>query len=565
MKAQAALCLLLLSLGRCARSSPPSPPKPAVDPVKFTDVTRAAGIDFRHRNGAAGMKYLIETMGSGVCAFDYDSDGLTDLYFVQSAPLPGAAPDPLLHASLFKNLGGGRFQEVTARAGVGNTGRYGMGCAVADIDNDGDPDLYVTNFGPNTLYRNNGDGTFSDVSRASHTDNPLWGTAAAFADYDSDGDLDLFVGNYLDFTLAKHKRCGDVARHLISYCHPDAYESVPNALYRNDGHGVFTDVTREAGLWNLEGKTLGALWTDFDGDGDVDLFVANDSVRNFLYRNNGNGTFTEVTLASGTGYSEEGRPEAGMGVDAADVDGDGRMDLFVTHLSNEVNELYLNHGDGTFTNGTNAAGLGAPSLLLVGWGTAFFDADNDADPDLYVTNGHVMDDIEQYSDSITYRERDMLFVNDGKGRFADAGSAAGPFFLERDVGRGMTILDFDGDGSLDVALNRNGSGAKLLRNETRSGNHWITLRLRGTKSNRDGIGAWITLRSGVRRQVAERRSGFSYLSDADGSIHFGLGPNPGPVEAEVRWPSGLKEVFRALTPDRFVTLTEGTGQPAVVP
>lgn len=565
MKAQAALCLLLLSLGRCARSSPPSPPKPAVDPVKFTDVTRAAGIDFRHRNGAAGMKYLIETMGSGVCAFDYDSDGLTDLYFVQSAPLPGAAPDPLLHASLFKNLGGGRFQEVTARAGVGNAGRYGMGCAVADIDNDGDPDLYVTNFGPNTLYRNNGDGTFSDVSRASHTDNPLWGTAAAFADYDSDGDLDLFVGNYLDFTLAKHKRCGDVARHLISYCHPDAYESVPNALYRNDGHGVFTDVTREAGLWNLEGKTLGALWTDFDGDGDVDLFVANDSVRNFLYRNNGNGTFTEVTLASGTGYSEEGRPEAGMGVDAADVDGDGRMDLFVTHLSNEVNELYLNHGDGTFTNGTNAAGLGAPSLLLVGWGTAFFDADNDADPDLYVTNGHVMDDIEQYSDSITYRERDMLFVNDGKGRFADAGSAAGPFFLERDVGRGMTILDFDGDGSLDVALNRNGSGAKLLRNETRSGNHWITLRLRGTKSNRDGIGAWITLRSGVRRQVAERRSGFSYLSDADGSIHFGLGPNPGPVEAEVRWPSGLKEVFRALTPDRFVTLTEGTGQPAVVP
>jgi len=565
LKAQAALCLLLLSLGRCARSSPPSPPKPAVDPVKFTDVTRAAGIDFRHRNGAAGMKYLIETMGSGVCAFDYDSDGLTDLYFVQSAPLPGAAPDPLLHASLFKNLGGGRFQEVTARAGVGNAGRYGMGCAVADIDNDGDPDLYVTNFGPNTLYRNNGDGTFSDVSRASHTDNPLWGTAAAFADYDSDGDLDLFVGNYLDFTLAKHKRCGDVARHLISYCHPDAYESVPNALYRNDGHGVFTDVTREAGLWNLEGKTLGALWTDFDGDGDVDLFVANDSVRNFLYRNNGNGTFTEVTLASGTGYSEEGRPEAGMGVDAADVDGDGRMDLFVTHLSNEVNELYLNHGDGTFTNGTNAAGLGAPSLLLVGWGTAFFDADNDADPDLYVTNGHVMDDIEQYSDSITYRERDMLFVNDGKGRFADAGSAAGPFFLERDVGRGMTILDFDGDGSLDVALNRNGSGAKLLRNETRSGNHWITLRLRGTKSNRDGIGAWITLRSGVRRQVAERRSGFSYLSDADGSIHFGLGPNPGPVEAEVRWPSGLKEVFRALTPDRFVTLTEGTGQPAVVP
>ena len=525
----------------------------------FADVTEAAGIDFTQRTGAAGMKYLIETMGAGVCAFDYDADGLTDLYFVQSAPLPGTPPDPRLHASLFKNLGRGRFVEVTGRAGVGNPGGYGMGCAVADIDNDGDEDLYVTNFGPNTLYRNNGDGTFTDVSRSSHTDNPLWGTAAAFADYDADGDVDLFVGNYLDFTLAKHKRCGDVARQLVSYCHPDAYESVPNVLYRNDGRGVFSDVTRAAGLWNLEGKTLGALWTDYDQDGDVDLFVANDSVRNFLYRNNGDGTFTEVTLAAGTGYSEEGRPQAGMGVDAADVAGHGRMDLFVTHLSNEVNELYINRGDGTFSNGTNAAGLGAPSLLLVGWGTAFFDADNDGDPDLYVTNGHVMDDIEQYSDSITYRERDLLFVNDGHGRFADGSVAAGPFFLERDVGRGMTVLDFDADGAVDIALNRNGGRAKLLRNETRAPHHWISLRLRGTRSNRDAIGAWITLRSGGRRLVAERRSGFSYLSDADGIIHFGLGTDPAPVEVEIRWPSGLKEAFRALTPDRFVTLTEGSG------
>jgi hypothetical protein len=557
-RASLLLFLALLALARCSRS-PSGPRAPRHDLPRFTDVTEAAGIDFTQRTGAAGMKYLIETMGAGVCAFDYDADGLTDLYLVQSAPLPGTPPDPLLHASLFKNLGRGRFVEVTGRAGVGNPGRYGMGCAVADIDNDGDEDLYVTNFGPNTLYRNNGDGTFADVSRSSHTDNSLWGTAAAFADYDADGDVDLFVGNYLDFTLAKHKRCGDVARQLVSYCHPDAYESVPNALYRNDGRGVFSDVTRAAGLWNLEGKTLGALWTDYDQDGDVDLFVANDSVRNFLYRNNGDGTFTEVTLAAGTGYSEEGRPQAGMGVDAADVAGHGRMDLFVTHLSNEVNELYINRGDGTFLNGTNAAGLGAPSLLLVGWGTAFFDADNDGDPDLYVTNGHVMDDIEQYSDSITYRERDLLFVNDGKGRFADGSVAAGPFFLERDVGRGMTVLDFDADGAVDIALNRNGSRAKLLRNETRAPHHWISLRLRGTRSNRDAIGAWITLRSGGRRLVAERRSGFSYLSDADGIIHFGLGTNPAPVEVEIRWPSGLKEAFRALTPDRFVTLTEGSG------
>jgi hypothetical protein len=549
---------IILALLGCAG---PAPPNAAVTPVtlKFVDATAASGVDFLHRTGAAGTKYLIETMGSGVCAFDYDGDGWSDLYFVQSAPLPDAPADPLLHAALYRNLGNGRFSETTGSAGVGNPGRYGMGCVAADVDNDGDQDLYVTNFGPNTLYRNNGDGTFTDVSRQAGVDNPLWGTAAAFADYDSDSDVDLFVGNYLDFTLAKHKRCGDVARNLVSYCHPDAYDSVPNVLYRNNGDGTFTDVTREAGLWNLEGKTLGALWTDYDQDGDVDLFVANDSVRNFLYRNDADGTFTEVTLESGTGYSEEGRPQAGMGVDAADVNGDGRMDLFVTHLSNEVNELYLNNGDGTFTNGTNVAGLGGPSLLYVGWGTAFFDPDNDADLDLYVTNGHVMDDIESYSDFITYRERDHLYVNNGTGRFVERGFGAGALFREQDVGRGMTLLDFDSDGRLDVALTRNGGRARLLRNETATSNHWISLRLRGQKSNRDGIGAWITLSAGGKLQVAERRSGFSYLSDSDGIIHFGLGANSGPVEVEVRWPSGLKETFRALMPDQISSLTEGTG------
>ena len=551
--------LLLLCLAQAGCSSPPprTPPGNSVVP-RFADVTAASGVEFLHRTGAAGMKYLIETMGSGVCVIDYDADGRPDLYFVQSAPLPGAPADPLLHASLFRNLGNGKFSEVTRAAGVGNPGHYGMGCAVADVDNDGDEDLYVTNFGPNTLYRNNGDGTFTDVSRSAGVDNALWGSAAAFADYDRDGDLDLFVGNYLDFTLAKHKRCGDVARNLISYCHPDAYDSVPNVLYRNNGDGTFTDVTRQAGLWNLEGKTLGALWTDFDRDGDPDLFVANDSVRNFLYRNEGNGTFTEVTLQSGTGYSEEGRPEAGMGVDAADVQGRGLMDLFVTHLSNEVNELYLNNGDGTFTNGTNAAGLGAPSLLYVGWGTAFFDADNDADPDLYVTNGHVMDDIEAYSDSITYRERDFLFVNDGTGHFQEMGLQAGDLFRELEVGRGVAVLDFDRDGKMDVALTRNGSRARLLHNQTATANHWLSLLLRGQKSNRDGIGAWITLIAGGKRQVAERRSGSSYLSASQGMVHFGLGSAAGPAQVEVSWPSGRRETFR-LEVDRLVTLTEGSG------
>ena len=556
---------LLLLLAACS-GSPSSAPAP--DPatvVRFEDATRSAGIDFLHRTGAAGTKYLIETMGSGVCVLDYDADGRPDLYFVQSAPLPGSPADPLLHASLYRNRGDGTFEETTAAARVGNEGAYGMGCAVADVDNDGDADLYVTNFGPNRLYLNRGDGTFAEASRQARVDDSGWGTAAAFADYDGDGDVDLFVANYLDFTLAKHKRCGDAARKLISYCHPDAYAGVANVLYRNDGGGVFTDVTRQAGLWTLEGKGLGAVWTDYDEDGDPDLFVANDSVRNFLYRNEGNGTFTDVTLLAGTGYSEEGRPQAGMGVDAADADGDGRLDLFVTNLSNETNELYRNNGDGTFTIATNAAGLGAPSLLPVGWGASFFDADNDADLDLVVTNGHVMDDIEAYSDSLTYREKDLLFVNDGSGRFVDRGAEAGPPFQELEVGRGLAVLDFDGDGRLDLALTRNGGKPRLLRNVTSPPLHWIELRLEGKRSNRDGIGARVTLVSKGRRQVAERHAGSSYLSTSQGILHFGLGADPSDISAIVRWPSGLTETFPGLVPDRAATLVEGSGKSGTSP
>jgi hypothetical protein len=550
-----------------AACSPSPDPKPAQDPpaVRFADVTRAAGIDFLHRTGAAGTKYLIETMGSGVCVLDYDSDGKPDLYFVQSAPLPNAPADPLLRAALYRNRGDGTFTEVAAAAGVGNEGAYGMGCAVADVDNDGDEDLYVTNFGPNRLYLNRGNGTFAEVGRKARVDDPGWGTAAAFADYDGDGDVDLFVANYLDFTLEKHKRCGDAARKLISYCHPDAYAGVADVLYRNDGGAVFTDVTRAAGLWTLEGKGLGAVWSDYDEDGDPDLYVANDSVRNFLFRNEGNGTFTDMTLFSGTGYSEEGRPQAGMGVDAADADGDGRLDLFVTNLSNETNELYRNNGDGTFTIGTNAAGLGAPSLLFVGFGTSFFDADNDADLDLIVTNGHVMDDIEAYSDSITYREVDLFFVNDGKGRFTERGAQAGGTFAEPDVGRGVAVLDFDGDGRLDLALSRNGGRARLLRNETARPGSWVSLRLEGRTSNRAGIGARITLEAGGRRQVTERKGGSSYLSASQGIVHFGVGSDPGAISATVRWPSGLTETFSGIEANRQTTLLEGTAKPAAAP
>ena len=552
--------LWLLLEGACAPAPPEEPSAEPSGPIRFTDATRSAGIRFVHRHGGAGRKYLIETMGSGVCILDFDGDALPDVYFVQSAPLPDAPPDPASRAALYRNNGDGTFTDATETAGVGNEGRYGMGCAVADYDNDSDSDLYVTNFGANTLYRNNGDGTFRELGRAAGVDNPLWGTSAAFADYDGDGWLDLFVANYLDFTLAKHKRCGDVARRLISYCHPDAYDGIQNALYHNDGDGTFSDVTRKAGLWSTEGKGLGVVWTDYDDDGDPDLYVANDSVRNFLYRNDGDGTFTDVTLLSGTGYSEEGRPEAGMGVDAGDADGDGRFDLFVTNLSNEVNELYRNNGDGTFSIITHPSGLGEPSLLFVGFGTSFLDADDDGDLDLYITNGHVMDDIEAYSDSITHRERDFLFENLGKGRFAERGESAGAFFRDRDVGRGVAILDYDRDGRLDVALTRNAGPGRLLHNETPLLNHWLSVRLRGTRSNRDGIGARLGLTAGGRTQVAERRGGSSYLSASEGIVHFGLGKESGPARLRVRWPSGRVETFSDLPLDRSLTLVEGNGE-----
>jgi len=549
---------LLAVLSGCA---PPATERP-IDTsggIRFADATERSGLRFVHLHGGTGRKYLIETMGAGVCVIDFDGDGLLDLYEVQSAPLPEAPPDPSLHSVLYRNNGDGTFSDLTARAGVANAGRYGMGCAVADFNNDSDSDLYVTNFGPNALYRNNGDGTFSEVGRAAGVDDPRWGTSAAFVDYDGDGSLDLFVANYLDFTLAKHKRCGDVARKLVSYCHPDAYDGVANVLYHNNGDGTFSDLTKKAGLWSKEGKGLGVVWTDIDADGDPDLYIANDSVRNFLFRNNGNGTFSDATLLAGVGYSEEGRPEAGMGVDAGDVDGDGRMDLFVTNLSNEVNELYRNNGNGTFTIATDSAGLGEPSLLFVGFGTTFLEADNDGDQDLYVTNGHVMDDIESYSDAITYRERDFIFENLGDGRFAERGKTAGPFFLERAVGRGVAVLDFDRDGRMDLALSRNGGLAALLHNETARERHWISLRLRGTRSNHDAIGAWVTLVAPGRTQVAELRGGSSYLSASEATVHFGLGGEAGPVLLKVRWPSRLVETFHVPRTDRFVALVEGTG------
>jgi hypothetical protein len=442
---------------------------------------------------------------------------------------------------------------------VGDTG-YGRGCAAADVDNDGDADLYVTNFGSNRLYRNNGNGTFTEIGQKAGVASPLWSTSAAFADYDSDGRLDLFVANYVDFAMDNNKWCGDFQRKIRAYCHPDAYEGLPDILYHNNGDGTFTDVTLKAGLTERWGKGLGAVFSDLDDDGDQDLFVAKDSVPNTLYRNNGNGTFTDVTLDSSTGYSEDGKPEAGMGTDAGDYDGDGKFDLFVVHLSGEVNELYRNLGRLRFEVATYPAGIASVGVLWVGFGTNFFDYDNDGDQDIYVANGHIIDNIPLFNDALSYGQRDFLYENVGGGKFREVGRRHGAYFSQAFVGRGMALADMDADGDLDVAVSNSDQRAVLLRNDGGNARHYLRLRLTGTRSNRDAIGAKVTVTAGGKRQVEEVRSGTSYLSQNELTLHFGLGAATKAEKVEIRWPSGKVQVMNGVAADQTLAVKEPEGR-----
>lgn len=532
--------------------------------VRFVDVTATAGIDFTHRHGGTGMKYYIETVPPGNCWFDYDGDGWLDFYIVQSGPLPGERRDPnATYSKLFRNLGNGRFADVTAAAGVANSGGYGNGCGVGDYDNDGDPDLYVTNYGPSVLYRNDGDGTFTEVAGSAGVVNGMYAVGAAWADYDLDGRLDLYVSNYCDFTMETEKYCGNLEEGRRSYCHPDTYDGIPDILYHNEGNGRFRDVTREAGVWNPTAMGLGIVWFDYDVDGDVDLYVANDTDPNKLYRNEGNGKFIDMGLLGGVCCDENGKPESSMGVDAGDVDGDGFLDLFVTNLSNETNQLYRNlAGSGAFSIDTFPTGLGEVSLLMTGWGADFFDFDHDGDLDLVITNGHPMDDIDAVSDIITHRQRPFMFENRGRGDFHEIGATLGPYFSSVDSGRGLTTSDYDNDGDRDLLFSPLDSTAKLLRNEggNASGN-WITLKLRGVRSNRDAYGARVIVTAGGRRQVEEVRSTSSYLSQNDPRLHFGLGKATEVSSIEIHWPTRGEriEAIGAVKANEFLTIEEGKG------
>ncbi len=526
--------------------------------VQFVDVTRESGITFKHINGESGRLYYLETMGSGAVFLDYDNDGDLDLYIVNSAPLPGFVTDVPPTNVLYRNDGNRRFTDVTAEAGVGHTG-YGMGCGAADYDSDGAQDLYVTNFGANVLYRNNGDGTFTDVTEGAGVDDgDKWSSSCAFVDYDHDGNLDLYVVNYLNYEVAKDGEWYDASGQRV-YSNPRVYDGLSDTLFRNNGDGTFADVTQCAGVHNESGKGLGIVCGDYDNDGRIDIYVANDTTPNFLYRNIGDGTFMEIGSVVGVAYNENGAAEGGMGVDFGDYNKDGFLDIFVTNFSRETNTLYRNNSDGILTDVTYIAHLGAPSFLKLGFGTKFFDANNDGNLDLFVANGHVYSTVESSSDTLEYAQTDQLFQNRGKSSFLDVSEGAGAYFSMKRVSRGAAFGDYDNDGDTDIfVVNLNQEGV-LLRNEGGNGNNWLMIKTAGIQSNRDGIGARIKVVSGSHAQIKEVQAGSSYLSGHDFRVIFGLGAETKAEQVKIIWPSGLEQTVTDVEANQLLVITEGIG------
>ena len=507
----------------------------------FVDISQRSGVDFQHRSSKTSQKYLPEAMSGGVALLDYDSDGLLDIYFVNGARLvdpmaDGAEPDksdPAYWNRLYRNLGDGTFEDVTPAAGVAGRG-YGQGAAAGDFDNDGDPDLYVTNVGENILYRNRGDGTFEDVTHAAEAAGSGWSASAAWFDYDIDGDLDLFVSRYLDWTWKINRWCGDEARKERAYCHPRYFEAVPHLLYRNDGDGKFTDVSAASGVAAAPGKGLGVALDDFNGDGRLDVFVANDKVEQQLFLNLPGG-FEENALLLGAAFDGDGETYSGMGVAAGDYDDDGQPDLFVNALALQGYALYRNN-DGFFDYVSAESRVASISERHSGWGTGFLDFDNDGRLDLFVAQGHVMDNIESTQPGIAYREPFLLLRNRGRD-FEDFSEQAGKAFETPHAARGAAFGDIDNDGDIDIVVNNNNESATILRNE--SAGNGLLLHLEGTASNRDAVGARVVAElEGGRRLHRTVSAAGSYMSSSDLRVHLGLGRHETAKSVEIRWPSG---------------------------
>lgn len=551
-------CVLWLLGGGCERPSAVSRTFPAAPPfpAQWVDVAEEAGLRFRHDHGGFGRKYFVEIMGPGCGFFDYNGDGWLDIYLLQGSLLPGHPPAPPPRNALYRNNGDGTFTDVTQEAGVGDTG-YGMGLCVGDYNNDGLLDLYVTNWGPNALYRNNGDGTFTDVTQEAGVGDPGYSTSAAFLDYDQDGDLDLFVVNYVVYRIEDDVYCGAKAGPIgeKAYCIPSVYVGEPDRLYRNNGDGTFTDVTQEAGIHD-ESRGLGIALCDFDEDGDVDIYVTNDLDPNNLWRNNGDGTFTDVGLEAGIAYAYGGKAQAGMGTDWGDFDGDGDFDLIVCNFSQDYNTLYENLGGGLFEDATETYGLGRPLYPYLTFGVDFFDADLDGDLDLFFANGHVTDDISYFVGSVAFAQRNLLFANEGE-RFVDVSDRAGPGLQEVKVSRGAAFGDFDNDGDVDILIANWNDSPTLLRNDYRGGGHWILLELLGDDCPLPPIGAKVEIRANGRRWVEELRGATSYCSQNDLRLHFGLGSVERIEAMKVRWPCGRISQWKDLAVNAWYRLREG--------
>lgn len=525
--------------------------------IYFTGQTQESGIQFVHINGMSKHKYLPETMGAGCLFFDYNNDDLLDIYFVNSGSncvdLNKPRKDTKEINALYRNNGNGTFTNVTIKAGLKSNLGYGMGCLTADYDNDGDADLYLTNYGKNQLYRNDGNDTFTDVTDIAGVGDSKWSVSAAFGDYNLDGYLDLYVVNYLEYDTNTAHPCSLEGVHI--YCGPHEYPGASDTLYRNNGDGTFTDVTKNAGVYNT-GKGLGVIFTDYNNDMLPDIFVANDAVEDFLYHNNGDGTFTDVAIAAGIAYNSEGRATASMGIANGDYDNDGTQDLFITNFSLEVNSLFKNEGNGVFTMTTFDAGLAENSFSQLGFGTQFLDADNDGFLDLFVANGHVWDNVAEITPSLSYRQKGQFFHNNGNGKFKDISNNVGDFFTHPVVTRGTAIGDYDNDGDPDILVSSCNGKPFLLRNDSNTNHNWIKIKLTGTVNNRDAIGAKVTVRSKNTSQFREVTCGGSYASGSERTLHFGLGEDKTVESIEVKWINGKVHTIENINSNKTIKIDE---------